>query len=78
MSNGMIILYSGVGLIATSLISSTKLPFKIAVGAFLAGQICFVAPLYFTAANGRNEYLAKLMPAGGGSMMIGWASLLFT
>ena len=64
---------------ACSLIEkSSSIQFKIAIGAFLIGQALFIAPLYYTAiTDKRHKYLMRLMPAGGSSLMIGWASLLF-
>jgi len=64
-------------MICCSLISSPRLPLKIAVGSFLLAQILFITPLYVSAIKGKHPLLSKLMPAGGGSMMIGWASLIF-
>lgn len=59
------------------MIQKSSLPFKIAVGAFLVGQTLFIAPLYYTAIKDkRHATLTKLMPVGGSSLIVGWASLL--
>jgi uncharacterized membrane protein YgdD (TMEM256/DUF423 family) len=64
-------------LIACSLVTSGSLPFKIAAGSFVAGQVLFIAPLYASAIRGKDPYLRKIMPVGGGSMMVGWGALIF-
>lgn len=69
--------YIGLGFFASSLITSTRLPFKVAVGGFIVGQVLFVLPLYLTAIYGRNQYLSKIMPVGGVSMVLSWLGLLF-
>jgi len=66
-----------VGLIGCSLVSSPSIPLKVAAGCFIAAQLLFVGPLYASAIKGKTPILSKLMPAGGGSMMIGWGALLF-
>jgi len=71
------LIYEGVGLIGCSLVASPSIPLKIAAGSFLLAQLLFITPLYISAIKGKSPVLSKLMPAGGGSMMIGWASLLF-
>lgn len=61
-----------------SLIPKSSLPLKIAIGAFLVGQVCFVAPLYYTAITDKKHgTLSKMMPVGGSSLMLGWGCLLF-
>ena len=66
-----------VGLIGCSLVSSPSVGLKIAAVSFMAAQLLFITPLYVSAINGKSPMLSKLMPAGGGSMMIGWVSLIF-
>ena len=57
--------------------SSPSVGLKIAAVSFMAAQLLFITPLYVSAINGKSPMLSKLMPAGGGSMMIGWVSLIF-
>jgi uncharacterized membrane protein YgdD (TMEM256/DUF423 family) len=64
------------GFFASSLVSSNRLPFRIAVGAFLVGQLLFIVPLYISSIRGKSPYLSKVMPWGGGSMMIAWTGLI--
>jgi len=54
-----------------------SLPLKISIGGFLTGTLIFVFPLYYMAVNGRNDYITKTMPLGGGAMLIAWLSLIF-
>ena len=62
---------------ACSLIPKVNTPLKIAIGAFLVGQIFFIAPLYYNAiTDKKRSYLTKLMPAGGASLIVGWTALL--
>ena len=66
-----------VGLISASLIASSSLPFKIAVGGFIGGILIFVVPLYYISTQGGSPILSKTMPIGGLCMLSGWTSLLF-
>ena len=70
--------YLALGLLGCSLIPKSTIPLKIAVGAFLIGQAFFIAPLYYTAiTDKRIPYFAKVVPAGGTSMIFAWGSLMF-
>jgi uncharacterized membrane protein YgdD (TMEM256/DUF423 family) len=40
-------------------------------------QVLFVTPLFVFAIKGKNEFLRKVIPAGGASMLLGWGSLIF-
>lgn len=66
-----------VGFIGCSLVSKVHgLPFKIAVVSLAIGQLCFIAPLYYTAIKDqKHKVLSKLMPLGGGSLIVGWTAL---
>lgn len=57
--------------------SSSSIPLKVAATGFIAGQLFFITPLFLSAILGKNQYLSKAMPVGGGSMMIAWGSLVF-
>ncbi|CAM6002603.1 unnamed protein product [Sphagnum balticum] len=70
-------LHLGLGFFASSLVTSNRLPFKIAIAGFILGQIFFISPLYISAVRGKDSTLSKVMPVGGGSMMVGWLALLF-
>jgi uncharacterized membrane protein YgdD (TMEM256/DUF423 family) len=61
-----------------SLVSKVHgIPFKLASVCFLLAQVMFIAPLYHTAiTQEKHKVLSKLMPAGGGSMLVGWTSLM--
>ena len=65
------------GLFCTCMVSPASLPFKIALGGFIGGNLIFVAPLYYMAINGRNEIISKTMPIGGTTMLVSWLSLIF-
>jgi uncharacterized membrane protein YgdD (TMEM256/DUF423 family) len=68
---------AALGLIACSLVPSSTIPLRIAAGGFLLGQLLFITPLFISAIKGKDQNLSKVMPAGGGSMMIAWAALIF-
>jgi uncharacterized membrane protein YgdD (TMEM256/DUF423 family) len=65
-----------VAFFASSLISVPSLPLKIAAGAFVAGQLLFVLPMYIAAINGKHKILSSMMPIGGTAMLVGWVSML--
>ncbi len=69
--------YSALGLFACSLVSTGSLPLKIAATGFVLGQLLFITPLYVFALKEKNDNLRKVVPAGGISMLVGWASLIF-
>ena len=67
-----------IGLIAASLKGPMTTPLKIAGTGFLLGQLMFVAPLYYQAANGKIESKVKFMvPLGGTAMMSAWLAMMF-
>jgi len=65
------------GLVASSLVTSPRLPFKIAAAGFVLSQVLFTGPLYASAIWGKNPMLSTFMPVGGVSMIAGWTSLIF-
>jgi uncharacterized membrane protein YgdD (TMEM256/DUF423 family) len=65
------------GLIACSLVPSASIGLKVAAGGFLVGQLLFITPLFISAIKGRDPSLGKVMPVGGGSMMVAWTALIF-
>ena len=65
------------GLFCSCLVAPASLPFKIAVGGFIGGNLIFVAPLYYMAIQGTNNYITKIMRLGGMCMLISWLSLIF-
>jgi uncharacterized membrane protein YgdD (TMEM256/DUF423 family) len=58
------------------MISVPSLPLKIAAGAFVAGQLLFVFPMYIAAIKGKHKILSVMMPIGGTAMILGWAAML--
>lgn len=64
--------------LACSMVTKSSIPLNLAVGAFVAGQTFFIAPLYYTAVTDKkHSTLTKMMPVGGASLMLGWGSLIF-
>jgi uncharacterized membrane protein YgdD (TMEM256/DUF423 family) len=52
------------------------IPFKIAAICFVLALPLFILPLYYTAIKEeKHKVLSKLMPVGGGAMIVGWSSL---
>lgn len=70
---------SALAFLGCSLIAKSSIPLKIAIGAFIVGQVLFVAPLYYTAVTDKKHAtLSKMMPVGGSSLMLGWTCLLLS
>lgn len=59
------------------MINTPSIPLKIASGGFLVGQMLFITPLFISSIKGKQPMLSKVMPFGGGSMMISWLALVF-